>query len=419
MTAGHQKLTRALVVVDSRNIFHQTEDATGYRVLPTVDGIVAAMADYGFDAVQVHVGLALPRKQDRSQLSVAGAENELYRQSIESTDRGTVLLGELHRKERDRGIEVEEKQVDVACAVDICRHATLMSHRESKSGFEAIVVLSQDTDLKPAFDYAREVNVPLVIAANARIERRGFDYLLLTEHSFRKMARLRTPLVGHAMRAAVAKAVIAPDQFFDWKILGWDSRRERLLVERHDGVRGVVKPNMLSSSNVGEVVKLRVAGVDFGRRRNDFPLATCTPKGPHPQQDHRTKFETRVVRGRRGPGEVLLDKDVHGKARLDYPPGGVATGTPVLVDSTEVNRPLVVGPLVLPPGRTLVQAEPLCVVPVKHHTETATFAATKAQGRVLISHSKGRPPEIGKRYAAVLVETGSKAVAKLISSPLP
>lgn len=34
-------LTPALVVVDSRNIFHQTDAATGFRLRPQVPGVVS------------------------------------------------------------------------------------------------------------------------------------------------------------------------------------------------------------------------------------------------------------------------------------------------------------------------------------------------------------------------------------------
>jgi hypothetical protein len=253
------------------------------------------------------------------------------------------------------------------------------------------------------------------------VEWRGFDYMLLTERAFRRMARVQIPMAGHALRTAVARAVMAPDAFDDWTIVGRDPSRKRLLVERlTDKLRGVVREEQIPGWSVGDVVKLRVAGADFGRRKKaGFPLAACTTKPPSRTLDHRSRFERRFVRRRRALTEIQLDRPVLGKDRLDYPAGGLASNSEVLIDCSEATRPLIVGPLKAHQSRRLTQAEPLCVVPVKHHSATATFARTEADGRVLLSHSARDVPTLGDRYAAVLVESGGNAVAKLISSKLP
>lgn len=420
MAQDDSELLPSLVVVDSRNIFHQTEEAIGFRRLPSVEGVIDAMRDYGFDAQQVHIGLALPRSHDAQKLSDAAKVNMAFKTQVESNPRGAVLLGELHKRERARGgFTVEEKQVDVACAVDICRHAIQIARHESK--FKAIVVLSQDTDLTPAFKFTRELGVPLVIASHARVEYRKFPYILLTERSFRKMTRTTPKLAGHALRAAVARA--ASDQGDVWSefvVQEWDPSRERYIVERDDGLRGVVRDEQIGTAGVGDALKLRVAGVDFGRRRNGFPLATCTARGPHPGHNHRDGFEVARVKRRRSANEIELQAPVWGKSRLAYPPGGLVSGSEVLVDVTEPARPLVVGPRQLPTDRGLVQAAPVCVYPIKELSSTATLAAAPALGRrVVIARSAATRMERGRRYAAVLVESAPNAVAKLVSGPLP
>lgn len=411
-------LTPALVVVDSRNIFHQTDAATGFRLRPQVSGVVEAMKDYGFDALEVHVGLALPRTQDRADLPVAAAENGKYMSEVESADRGSVLLGELHRKDGRRGsVKVEEKQVDVACAVDICRYAALISRHESR--FRAIVVLSQDTDMTPALKYAGEVGVPLVLAAHERVERRGFSYLLLTERAFRSMGQIKEPLAGHALRSMVARAVTGPELWCEWKIQGWDASRERLIVATADGLRGVTKEEHVGDRREGETVQLRVAGIDWGRRRNDFPLLTCTAKRPSPGHDHRDDFHVAVVRRRRAVTEVEFEAPVGGKKRLTYPPGGFVSRSEVVVDVLEPKRPLLVGPLQVHPSRDVMQAKPICVTPFERAKE-ATTVGKAGSSRVLIAHSPTDPPVLGARYAAVLVESGGgRPIVKLVSSALP
>lgn len=377
------------------------------------------MKDYGFDALEVHVGLALPRAQDRADLPVAAAENSAYMAQVESADRGSVLLGELHRKDGRRGnIKVEEKQVDVACAVDICRHAALISRHESR--FKAIIILSQDTDLTPALRYGAEVGVPLVLAAHERVEYRGFSYMLLTERAFRCMGQIKEPLAGHALRHRVALAVSGPDLWLDWTIQGWDPSRERVIVSSADGLRGVTKSEHVGDQREGESIRLRVAGVDWGRRRTDFPLLTCTPKRPSSGHDHRSDFQLAVVKRRRAIAEIELEGEVAGKRRLAYPAGGVASGTQVLIDLAEPRRPLLVGPLQPHASRDLMQAKALCVTPFERGSNTTTVGIVGASGRVLIVHSAAEPPELGARYAGVLAESGGgRPIVKLISSPLP
>jgi len=412
-------LTPALVVVDSRNIYHQTESATGFRELPCVDGVVDAMKDFGFDALEVHIGLALPRSQDAKRLAAAGQMNRAFKKKIEEASRGRVLLGELHAKQRDGGRYVgEEKQVDVACAVDICRHATLIAQHDSP--FKAIVVLSQDTDLTPALRYAEEIHVPAVVAAHERVERRGFPYILLTERSFRKIARVHEPLVGHALRSAAAMAAFGPEMWCDWEVIGWDPTRERVLLVNADGLRGVIKRQLLDekgASKPGAMISLRVTGLNYGPRRNSFPLVACTTKGVHPSFDHRQDLVVRTVAARRAVGEVELATPVYSKSKLDYPLGGVVPGCEVVIDCREPNRPILVGPLSLPVDRAVVQAAPIIVEPFKRASSTTT-AASCASGRVLLAHSSAESPAIGRRYAAVVIDEKSR-VGKLISGPLP
>lgn len=410
-------LTPALVVVDSRNIFHQCDAATGFRLLPQVAGVVEAMRDYGFEALEVHVGLALPRRQDAPHLPQAAADNQAYKAQVEAHERGSVLLGELHRKDGGRGIHVEEKQVDVACAVDICRHAALMSRHDSP--FKAIVVLSQDTDLTPSFRYAREVNVPLVVAAHERVERRGFDYLLLTERAFRSIGQIREPLAGHALRSEVARAASGPDRWDEWVRGAWDPSRQRVHVTGPGGLRGVVKQEHVTGVTEGDPVRLRIAGIDWGRRRRDFPLVTCSPKNPAPGHDHRSDLVIGEVRRRRAVTEVELKSAVGGRSRLSYPPGGLTSGSRVVVDVVDPKRPLLVGSLDPNGARDLMQAKPLCIEPFRQVGPTTTLAHADEHRTVLIAHKADGPPILGSRYAAVIVESTSRPVVKLVSSALP
>ncbi len=78
----------ALAVVDSRNVIHQAEDVLGYRCKPTVAGVIDALSLYGYDVLEVHVGLALAREVDREALSRSHAENLAYLRTVEAHPRG-------------------------------------------------------------------------------------------------------------------------------------------------------------------------------------------------------------------------------------------------------------------------------------------------------------------------------------------
>lgn len=273
-------MTPAVAIVDARNLFHQSESVLGFGVYPSVDGVIRGLELYGFDVREVHVGVALARDQDREALSYSHAINAAYVEQVESHPQGRVLRGELHLK--DSG--AEEKMVDVACAVDICRSVTRI--QGGGSPYQSIVVLSQDIDLKPAYEYAAELDVSVHIAACSTVQRRAEPYLLLTEVPLALMCReslaldseLDMSVVGHELRARLAHLLHDQSgQEHSWRSIRRERRRGGVLLQHESGVLGVAEEGTIGGFTRGKTVRLYADGVDFGIGDSQFPIARCVP----------------------------------------------------------------------------------------------------------------------------------------------
>lgn len=410
--------TRALAIVDSRNVLYEVERVLGYQRRPTVDGVVQALAPYGFDVVAVHIGLALPRSSDRLDLAKFGAENGPYKDAIEKHPLGKALVGELHLKADQN---VEEKQVDVACAVDIARYATLMARGESR--FQAIVVVSQDSDLMPAYRFALdEMKIPLVVAAADVVHHRPEPFVLFTPPALAAIAEISEPLVGHELRAAVAEAVKERRQA-RWTCLGWDHRRKGFIVRTDVGVLGIVdRYDTPKGFDVDDTLELYANGVDFGQQL--FPVVRCSPSKPSGPGDLRTG----TVRKRHAAFSVDVDMANGTTERMYCPPGHVRRGTKVLVQQGKPCR--LVGSLGAPPAGSTADADgihagtPEVVRVIGAISSTLSIGVRPGKGRIAITHSKAHAPELEGAYAVVVSDEPTPPHQKLplghlVSSRLP
>lgn len=409
---------QTLAIVDSRNMAHQAERLLGFRQTPTVDGVIKALAPYGFDVTAVHIGLALPRDSDRSRLAEIDAENRAYKSQIEKHKLGKVLLGELHVKDHS----VEEKQVDVAVAVDLARHATEMARGGSR--FKAIVVVSQDSDLRPAYRYAiDELGIPLVIAAADVVNHRGEPFVLLGEPAMANMCEIPEAFYGHKLRARVANC--AKDRRREeWECLAWDGHRRGYLLRNADGVLGIVARNDVPRGfDRGSRLELYAHDVDFSGPM--FPVVRCAPNKPAGPNDLRTG---KVV-ARWAASTVKVEMANGTTEHLYCPPGFVRPGTEVLVQEASPRR--LVGALSPPPecvgphGDVVASGEALVVRVSGAVRSTLSVGVRPGVGRVAIAHSKADAPSVGDLYAVVLSdepavgEKGRWPLAHLVSSRLP
>jgi hypothetical protein len=308
----------AAAIVDSRNIFHQAGDATGMRARPTVAGVRAALARYGFDVTAVHVGLALARPSDQQDLAQHHADNETYRTQIEAGG-GDVLLGELHRKLTGM---VEEKMVDCACCVRITRYVDEIAG--SRTDIKAIVVLSKDIDLRPAVDYAIEKNVPIVVAAHDVIQHRGHPFALLGPHTYAEITEMPPSANGHEMRELLACALYDGTQV-PWTVGG--TRSQPTLVHS-SGLMAIPGPSVILPPPGGTASLYPVNATWNERILGSFPLLVCATT-PSPTRC----WSAATVRQRTAPMTLEIEHPDGRLQRSQFPLGGVTPGETVLIHS--------------------------------------------------------------------------------------
>ena len=200
-------LTPCAVIVDSRNVRGQARKMFGWARNPTVAGVRSAMAEYGLDAVDIRVGVATRSSAARPSQRLADSlkTNRAYRDELTAAG-AQVLEGYLV----ERGSTgIEEKQVDVLCAVSVCELADGIF--SGKHPAKCIVLLSEDMDLMPAYDFARSRSVLTYAAAYDTIYRRDNqrDWLILTESAMSRLVEPRSRSVGSAVRAKIAGIVTA------------------------------------------------------------------------------------------------------------------------------------------------------------------------------------------------------------------
>lgn len=397
-----------LAIVDSRNVHGQTSVVLGVGLCPTVPGIVDGLSLYGFDVQQVQVGLALARARDQQSLATEHAANTAYLAEVLGDQRGRALLGELHLKEIGPPRRVEEKIVDVQCALAIALSARDIA--DGSSNFDSIVVCSQDIDLRPALEYAiGKLGVPVWVAAHEVVDRRAEPFLLLTAESLK---RFRTPLqaCGHERRAQVAAAAMAPD-VRTWTAVGPMGGSNMWLLEDADGTPGMCRRSALGPTPLSSAtVQLGVAGISTGDRGNKFPMVFC---------DKRPAQAPLAIEGvvRRRLRLNKLQLDLAGAiTELPYPAGGVMAGWKVAVQVNAGARGapthVVVGPINPP---TVQNAVKLRVVSAEPVVATVTAVAlsdfrtevTSPHGTLVLDHPRGQRPPLGTRLAVVYADAGS------------
>lgn len=317
-------------VVDSRNMFHQVGDMCGVRAVPTVDGVRRALSRYGLDVRYVHVGLALPRQRDAQALSRSAADNTKLRSDVLAAG-GSVLLGELHRKPDG---SVEEKMVDVAMAVRVTQY--IEEIRSGSASVGGVVVLTQDSDLRPAYEHAIRCGVPVIGAASGGVQYRQHPYLLLGPHAMAEMCPSLGLRTGHEIREAVCTALDSCSKL-TWEVV--QGTREVHLLHRATSMVGVPAAG-LRLPPPGTSVDLYPIDVTWNEHLlGSFPVLVLdtTPVQAPPWTQAKVKY-------RRAPQsiEVVIAGQKSQVMKAPYPLGGVAAGDTVLIHTTHQR---VIGPL--------------------------------------------------------------------------
>jgi hypothetical protein len=432
MTSSQRKAIPAAVVVDSRNVRGQAEDLFGHGREVSVAGIVDLLAGYGFDVEEVFVGIATRQgssRQPSNWMQDALQRNASYAARIASDARGHVLEGRLVERSTRDGVKPEEKLVDVLCAIQIARLATEINDRR-RSG--VLVVLSEDMDLVPAYEFASDLSVKVYVAANSTVDTRNHEgWLLLPEGSMAKaVGQLPGRLRGSMLRRDMAIAMTAPQaRVMNFHAGGFNRNSRELFVQHNSGARGVWR-GVPSSPHPSrrDTVRLRLAGLHYPDCQ--FPAYLLEPP-TGPSAWPCAEIVSGTVAKWRTPTRVTVKLDGGITKSLDAAPGHLLPGMPVVVhrsmNGTQEAWRLVGSPDTRPvtPGWN----DPTCPVVVRV-ISSASSAGARVRAKIL---SEGievtlQPPsntraETGMEFAAVPIDhtatpVGVHVTAIAVSSQL-
>jgi hypothetical protein len=425
----------ALAVVDSRNVRGMAGRVSGVNRLPGVAGVITALSGYGFEVTAVAVGIAQPEPgvHGSAQMQAAARENSAYAARVQQHPQGRVLSGRLV----ERGGAMEEKVTDVACATEVCRQVNLIAADAAVE--RAIVVVSEDIDISPAFRYAEEQGVPIFAAAHDTVHSRPGSWLLLGEKALVEMCGRPHGMaqVGAALRADMAQRVAAgaTTPSGTWTVQYLDRTGQYFIVRDDRGVTAVVEPAVIGGASCGQRVSvpLTAVGVTFGGpRSSEFPQLMLAP-GPAQTVG---RCETATVEARRDPTRVAvcitsgpsLGCTWEIRAAIASP----AVGDQVLVQVESSahsgrDRVRLVGTLTPAPALTPGAADQPELYRVIAPTRIGDAVARDEAGvKVILKLPRGVPPVPGERFAGVIIDQvrkpsggGPRIIAQSISTRLP
>lgn len=315
------------VIVDSRNLRGQSAKMFGWGRMPCVSGVREAMALYGLDATEIYFGAATRSASSSasSRMATSLEQNWKYRQQL-IEDGAEVLDGYL--VERGRPSRVEEKQVDVLCAVKACDVADRIATNLSSA--KCIVVLSEDMDLMPAYDFARQRGVPAYAAAFDTVHQRADqrEWLLLTERAMKHLVQPLGRYFGSALRRKLADIVTQDGgrQAFAWTVQAPSGQPNQYLMRNGLGAPGLWDAGR--QVPIRTRVDLHAVGVTiFPTQGGRFPhlvLSECALSGRMPD------IEMAEVLYWQSPTSVKVTLP-DGTASLRVTPGSLLPGQRVAV----------------------------------------------------------------------------------------
>lgn len=194
-------LTPCVVVIDSRNVIGQATRMFGVPATVDVGGIRSILRNYGFEPVEIYVGMATRLLQEKATTKVQEMHERNLALASDLRAQGAVIL-EGYLAERPQ--LVEEKQVDVLCAVKIVDAAVRIAAKVSQA--KCVVSFSEDMDLMPAYQAARDLNIPVFTAASESVHTRETDgWILLDEQAIEACSSVRSNVNRLALRQKLAR----------------------------------------------------------------------------------------------------------------------------------------------------------------------------------------------------------------------
>lgn len=324
-------LTPCAVVVDTRNVKGWLVDMFGSTsAKATARGIREMVRLYGFEAVEVSAGVATSTPNNKTPSDKVAdmlARNCRYRDTLVSA-KVKVLEGFLV----ERGDRVEEKKVDVLLALQVADVVDRI--RQGKTTAKCIVVLSEDMDLMPSYDYAAERDVVVYALADDTVYFRQDQkkWLLLHEAAARALgSELDTQ--GSPVRGYLARQAMGTNRTglpTKWKSL-WDQRPGNVTLVNNKGVRGIFYSSVALMR--GESLDLHASTIQFPENGPVFPQVTLS-KSPPPPGPLNGVDEARVTAWT-DPTRVRATFSDGTQCGLTIPPGSVLPGDQIAVWTTE------------------------------------------------------------------------------------
>jgi hypothetical protein len=363
--------------------------------------------------------VAFPRERDRERLVRQDRENREYVEYLRRDRRVSVLEGELHAQDGGR---IEEKLVDVLCAVETIRQAKLISDPGDAAKADAVVVLSQDADLAPGIGLAQDFGVPVLWIAPGKVDRRGHPFVVIAEPAVADLVEAGGPC-GQELRRRVAEAAASPT-VDSWEYLysrdvsgrgrvGW-------MKHRH-GMAGVCDLSLVSDAERGELYDLGPRGV-LPARGTEFPVLEL---GATPRRSG-DLMRGEVV-GRFRLFQATVDVGGGEQVRPYVPNSFLTPGTRVLLQRLADGQVRYVGALGEPPplvgcGGIEMEAVSVLATVVEHRKSHAVGTVDESGIEVFVPNGAARAP-VGGTHLVSLVGSGRSAdaafVAHLASTPLP
>jgi hypothetical protein len=387
----------------------------GFAYRATAGGIRAAMANYGFDAVEIYAGVATgtPTAKPSERVKNMLAANEKYRDQL-VTKGVTVLEGYL----RETRESVDEKKVDVLLALQVADITDRV--RRGESNAECIVMLSEDMDLQPAYVYAAERGLPVYALANDVIHTREdqHKWLLLHEQTGRLLGEI-DDREGSPTRANIARTALGVNRPMfptKWRAQ-WQQHAGDVTLVNNRGVRG----HWYSTCALvaGERLDLHVTGITFEDSGDIYPRVQLsqTPPPPGPLKGVSEATVTAWV----SPTKVKATISGGGDCTLTIPPGSVLIGDKIAVlaaPSKGGHAHYFIGPVAswkAPSGWT--HGRPVTTVAITNTPAGPHWDAVAADGTPMLVHNHWlRHAATGDTLLVAL--TGADASGRLYAMPL-
>lgn len=272
-------LAPCAVIVDTANVRGQSRKVFGEARQPTAAGIKAGLALYGFDAVEIYAGIATRTtgNSPSGRLRDALVVNQKYKERLEA---GGVVVLEGNLAERRGGLE--EKQVDVLCALTVADIVERIKQGGSKVG--CIVMLSEDMDLMPAYEFAARRDIVTYAAAHDTIHARPgqLEWLLLTQEALTKICEPRGRKLGSQLRSNLAAIVTSPNPpvLTNWKVVAPRMSDGRALMTNNNGAHGLWVTSRVLKRD--ERLRLYAVGAEMEPQSMRFPYLQLSEVVPSP-----------------------------------------------------------------------------------------------------------------------------------------